>query len=174
MHAQSEQNFKSRALAALRRELREYGVVSLYLYLYFFALLMYKDSVLREHGMGYAPYGLAIIKALVIGKFVLIGQAMHVGHRSHGMALIWHLLHKVVAFVALLYALTTVEDVTLSLLHHHSLHEALAAITAQPWQQVAASSLLGCLALAPFFGFQEIVDAMGSENFRRMMFTRRS
>jgi hypothetical protein len=174
MQEHTEQTFKSRALAALRRELREYGVVSLYLYLYFFALLMYKDSVLREHGMGYAPYGLAIIKAVVIGKFVLLGQGMRVGHRSHGMALIWHLLHKVVAFVALLFVLTAIEDVILSLIHHHSLHEALGTITAEPWQQVVAMSLLGCLALTPFFGLQEIVDTMGSENFRRMMFTKRS
>lgn len=173
MHTDTETDFKSRALAALRRELRQYGVVSLYLYLYFLAALLYKESVLREHGIAYAHLGLAAVKALIIGKFVLMGEAMQLGHRSRSLALIWHLLHKVVAFVALLLVLSSIEEVAVSLLHHHSFHEALAALAGETWQQVVASSLLGCLALAPFFCLKEVADAMGTENFRRMMFARR-
>lgn len=174
MQAHTEQSFKSRAFAAFLRELRELYVISLYLFFYFAAALLYKESLLKGHGIAYAPFGLAAIKALVIAKFVLVGQAMHLGHRSRDMALIWHLIHKVVMFVALLLALSALEDVILSLLHHRSLHEALATLAAETWQQVVASSLLGCLALAPFFGFQEIVAAMGPENFRRMLFAKRS
>ncbi|HET7083907.1 MAG TPA: hypothetical protein VFI23_03995 [Rhizomicrobium sp.] len=174
MHADTVQNFKSRALAALRHELRDYVVISLYLYLYFVALILYKDSVLKEYGIGYAPWGLAVVKALVLGKFILLGESMRLGHRSRGKPLIWFVLRKVAAFVAFLFVLSYLEEVTLSLLHHHSLHDALAILSAETWQRIAAMSLLGCLALTPFFGLQEMARAMGTQNFRRMMFERRS
>ena len=174
MHTDTAQNFKSRAVAALRHELKAYAIVSLYLYLYFVALILYGDSVLQEYGIGYAPLGLAAVKALVLGKFVLVGESMQVGHRSRGRALIWHVLHKAIAFVALLIVLTCIEEVALSLLHHHSLHDAVAKLATLTWQRVVAMSLLGFLALAPFFGIQELARVMGAENFHRMMFGRRS
>lgn len=173
MHADTEHSFKARALAALRHELKEYGVVSLYLYLYFVMLQLYKVSILKEYGIAYAPFGLAAIKALIIGKFVLVGQAVNIGHLSRGKALIWHLVHQVVMFVVFLLVLNSIEEVIVSLLHHRSLHDALAKLATESWQQVVASALLGGLALTPFFGYREIARAMGTENFRRMMFAKR-
>ncbi len=148
--------------------------MSLYLYLYFGAIILYKTSILREQGVDFAPWGVAVLKALVIGKFVLLGESMRIGHLSRGEALIWHVLHKVVAFIILLYVLTCIEDVAVALLHGHSFREGLATVSAKPWQEVAAMSLLGALALAPFFGVQEIARTMGAENFRRLLLARRS
>jgi len=53
--------------------------LALYLYVWFAALLLFKTAALRAHGIGYAPYGLAIVKALVLGKFIPIGNGLHIG-----------------------------------------------------------------------------------------------
>ena len=61
----------------------------------------------------------------------------------------------------------------MSLIHGHSVQEAVSKITAKTWQQIAAACLLGCLALAPLFGIEAIADAMGRDNFRRLILGRR-
>ena len=47
----------------------------------FLAIVLFKMAVLRDAGVAYLPLGLAAAKALILGKFVLIGEAAHVGSR---------------------------------------------------------------------------------------------
>ena len=55
-------------------ELRQFGLIAGYLYVCFGALILYKMAILRGQGIGYAPYGLAAVKALVLAKFILAGM----------------------------------------------------------------------------------------------------
>jgi len=55
-------------------ELRRYALVSAYLYVCFGAILLYKSAILSEAGQHYLPFGVAAVKALILGKFVLIGR----------------------------------------------------------------------------------------------------
>ena len=68
--------------------MKEYAGISLYFYVCFGAILLYKESVLEAHDLSYAPYGLAAAKALILGKFMLIGQAIHLGERFRHKPLI--------------------------------------------------------------------------------------
>lgn len=172
MNSGSRLTFWTKAASALRHELWSLGAISLYLYCYFAAILLYKWSILREAGIAYAPFGIAIVKALVLGKFIVIGNAMHLGDRSRRLAMIWHVLHKIIVFVALLFLLSSLEEGIVSLIHGHSFHEAVSRFAAETWQQVAAACLLGFLALAPLFGIEAVVDALGVQNFRRLVFGR--
>jgi hypothetical protein len=54
----------------LRQELIEYLIVSAYLYVSFSALIFYKATVLRSDGIEFATFGIAIVKALILGKFI--------------------------------------------------------------------------------------------------------
>ena len=63
--------------------MKTYAGLAVYLYICFGAILLYKAAVLGEHGIGYTPYGLAAIKALVLAKFMLLGHAARIGER-HG------------------------------------------------------------------------------------------
>ena len=38
---------------------------------------MMKAAVLHTEGIAFAPLGIAIVKAVVLGKFVLLGNAVH-------------------------------------------------------------------------------------------------
>src|SRR5689334_11354180 len=53
----------------IKHELKEYGAVCLYLYVCLGALILYKEALLRAEGINYTSYGLAAIKALILGKF---------------------------------------------------------------------------------------------------------
>src|SRR5687768_936270 len=62
----------------LREELRNYLIVSAYLFICFGALLFYKAALLDHAGVHYLPLSVAVVKALIIGKFLLIGDAVRV------------------------------------------------------------------------------------------------
>jgi hypothetical protein len=64
-----------------RHELAEYLTNSAYLFVCFGALLFYKSAILRSDGVEFAAFGLALVKALILGKFILVLQAIKVGER---------------------------------------------------------------------------------------------
>ena len=66
-----------------REELRIYAIVAAYLYVCFAALLVFESSLQPEPSGGFVPHGIAVIKALVLGKFLLLGRAVGAGTRVH-------------------------------------------------------------------------------------------
>ena len=106
----------------------QYLVVSAYLYVCFGVILLYKASVLHGQGIQFAPFGLAIVKALILGKFILIGLALKVGERETPRRLLFDILVKSLAFFLLLVALSIVEEICVGLLHGRAVHDVLAGL----------------------------------------------
>ena len=105
-----ETQMHTRWAQKIGHELKEYAAISLYLYVCFGAVLLYKASVLQARGIDYAPYGLAAIKALILAKFMLLGHAARLGERYRRKPLIYPVLHSSFVFLALLVALSVVEE----------------------------------------------------------------
>src|SRR5215475_1148055 len=101
-------------------ELKEFLLIAAYLYICFTALAYLKAAILQAHGIAFAPFGFAAIKALICAKFLSIGYVFHLGERYKKEALIWPTLHRSFAFLALLIALTVLEEVTVGYLHHRA------------------------------------------------------
>ncbi len=78
-------------------EFEEFVVVAAYLYICFSALFYLKASILRFHGIEFAPFGFAGIKALVCAKFISVGHMLHAGERFKSLPLIWPTLYKSLA-----------------------------------------------------------------------------
>ena len=86
----------------VQREFVDYLWVSLYLMLFLGAFAAYRRLVVAEYG-GTLPYGSAVIEALILGKVVLIGQALKLGEGAQGKPLIWPTLRKSFAFSVLVF-----------------------------------------------------------------------
>ena len=56
------------------------------------------------------PWGIAVVKAVVLAKFMLLGNAMKIGERYNTKLLIWPVLHKALAFLVLLVIMTIIEE----------------------------------------------------------------
>jgi hypothetical protein len=154
----------------LAHELQEYAGISLYLYVCFGAVLLYKASVLDAHGLGYAPYGLAAAKALILAKFMLVGHALRIGERHGHRPLIYPVLHKSVVFLAVLVVLTCVEEAVVGVIHGRTVVQSVSGIAGGTWPQIAATCLLLWLILLPYFGFRQIGEVLGEGRLRRMFF----
>src|SRR5688572_17284697 len=77
-----------------KRELKEYALLSVYLYVCFGALVLYKMAILGSQGVHVSAFGVPIIKALILGKFILLGHAMKLGERYGRLRLVSVIAYK--------------------------------------------------------------------------------
>ena len=155
-----------------RRELIEYIVISAYLYICFGALILYKASVLRAHGIEYEAYGLALLKALVLGKFILIANTLRFGELRGVDRPILKILSKTLLFGLLLVVLSVAEEVIVGLIHGRTIEESLGEIADGYLPQALAIGLLMMLILIPYFAFREISARLGEGNLMKLLIAR--
>jgi len=154
-------------------ELREFAIVSLYLFVCFTALAYLKFAILKAHGIPFAPFGLAAAKALICAKFVLVGRMLRIGERYKTRPLIWPTLHKSLAFLILLLVLNGVEEVVLGLVHRQSVIESLTRLGGGTVEQLVATSVVVFLVLVPFYAFRALGELLGERNLFRLFFVSR-
>src|SRR4051794_32858180 len=92
-------------------ELKEFAALALYLYICLGAVIMMKTAVLHTVGIEAAPWGIAIVKAMVLAKFMLLGFAMNIDKAGSTAPLIWPTLTMAIGFLGLLIVMTIVEEV---------------------------------------------------------------
>jgi hypothetical protein len=149
-----------------REELRNYAIVAGYLYICFAALLLYKDALLQEQGLSLLPHGIAAAKALILGKFILLGEAAGVGRRVHARTLFGTIAIRSVQFFLLLLVLSAIEELVVGKVHGHSFSETLAEYERHSALEMLAKCLLLLLVLVPLIAFREFVGVMGPGTVR--------
>lgn len=153
----------------LREELRRYFVVSSYLFVCFGALLLYKSAVLREIGQHFLPLGLAAGKALILGKFVLIGEAARLGTRVRTRTLWQRIAVRTVFFLALLIALTVVEELLVGLVHGRSVAQTVTEFSTHSLFAMGATCIVMLLVLVPLVTVTEVSGALGPGVLRKLL-----
>jgi hypothetical protein len=151
-------------------ELREYAVISAYLYVCLGALILFKVAILNGRGVSYAPYGMAAIKALVLGKFILIGRAAALGDRYGNSRAIYVIVHKALAFMILLLVLSFIEEVVIGYVHGHTVTDSLSQFLGGSALQVLAASVIMLLILIPYFAYGELEISLGRSRLRDILF----
>ena len=151
-------------------ELWEFAICAGYLYVCFTALAYLKSAILHAHGIEFAPFGFAAVKALICAKFMSVGHMLRLGDGHKNQALIWPILHKSFAFLLLLIALNASEEVIVGLLHDRSITASLAEVGGGTFDQLFATSIIGLLILIPFFALRELGDVVGGHTLFRLFF----
>jgi hypothetical protein len=121
-------------------ELKEFAIIAAYLYVCFAAIIYLKVSILKAHGIEFASFGFAAIKALICAKFVSLGEIFHVGERFKSLPLIWPTLYKSFIFLILLIILNAIEEITTGFIHNKTLADSLADFGGGTLDQLIASS----------------------------------
>ena len=146
----------------LGRELFEYITISIYLLVCFGALLFYKSAILRNDGIEFAPFGIAVVKALILGKFVLILHALKIGERNGGRGvLITDILKKSIVFLIFLSFLAVLEEIIVGLFHGREVREVVREIGGGTVREALATGVLLLLILIPYFTFRVVSLRLG-------------
>ena len=133
-----------------RNELIEYLAIASYLAVCFGALLFYKATILESEGVETTRVGLAIVKALILGKFVLILEHLKIGHgKKSARVLVLSIVKKALLFAFLLIVLTAIEDVIVGFIHGENARDALKEIGGGTRPEALATALLMFMVLNP-------------------------
>jgi hypothetical protein len=143
---QSEASFREKA----SEELREFIILTAYLYVCFAAVIYFKAAILQTQGVAYAPLGLAIIKAALCAKFMLVGRVFHIGERFKAHPLIVPTLHRSFVFLLLLAVLTFIEEIIVGAMHGRRALDSIPEIAGGTFHQIIATTLIIFLILIPY------------------------
>jgi len=158
----------------LKHELLEYALLSVYLYICFGALIIYKMLILHGQGVSYAPYGLAAIKALVLAKFILLGQVAGLGDRFKGQRILAIVAQKSVLYLVMLVVLSVIEECVIGLFHGQSIAVTLAEFGSEKLLQVSVASLIMLLILIPYLMSSELNVVLGEGRLWKILVAQRA
>jgi hypothetical protein len=150
-----------------KHELKDYFLVSLYLAFFFCALSTYSMLLLRKHHIEYLNYTFALINALVIGKVILIGEAMHVGRRFEQKPLYVSVLYKSFVFVLFVFCFHLLEEFVKRLIHHDPAGTVLRNLD---FDDLIGRSIVIFGAFLPLFAVRELGRVIGEEKLHALFF----
>lgn len=165
--ADTAMSLKSRA----REELRNYLIVAGYLYVCFGVALIYKSALLEQEGVNFLPHGLAAIKALILGKFILIGEALGVGSRRSRSTLLHAIARRTVALFAFLVVLDLLEELLVGWFHGHPAAQTLTEFFGPRSLETLASCAILLLVILPLVVGETINQALGPGVLKKMLFS---
>ena len=151
-------------------ELHQYMIVSFYLWVCFSTLLLYKNSLLDTNNLSLVPLGTAVVKALIIGKFILIGEATHIGVRVKPKVLLYRILWKSVVLLLMLIVFVLAEDLIMAVVHGKTMSTQITEMVAPSCLQHLAPPVIMLMVLIPMIAFEEIDHALGAGKLKGMLF----
>jgi hypothetical protein len=154
----------------VREELRIYLFVAVYLYVCFAALLLFEDSLQPGRSGGLLPHGIAAIKALVLGKFLLLGRAVGAGTRVHTRTLAGRIGVRSAVLLVVLALLTLLEEVVVGRIHGTAIAATVTDLLHGHGLQALAKSVVMLLVLLPLIAMEELDHALGHDVLRRTLF----
>ena len=83
---------------AIFHELIRYWLIVLYMTIFFGAFASYRRLLLAHYGISYEDYGIAVIRALVLAKVVLVAETLRLGRGYEEKPLIVPTLYKTFLF----------------------------------------------------------------------------
>jgi hypothetical protein len=132
-----------------------------------------KAAVLHTQGIESAVWGVAIVKAVVLAKFLLIGHAVKLGERGTNRPLIWPTLYRAFLFLLLLIAMTIIEEAVVGLFHGQSVAASLGDLFGPRLLETLAGYLIMLMVLIPYFAFRVLSEVLGEGRLTRMFFVAR-
>lgn len=156
-------------------EVKEMLALTAYLYVCLGALMLLKSAILSEVGVDFTVWGIAIVKALVLAKFMLLGRAANIGKltRYKNKPLIWPTLHMALMFLILLLILSTIEELIVGAIHHRALADSLKHVVGPSVYIGFATCLIMYLVLVPYCAFRTLGEVVGDSYLIRLFFVER-
>jgi hypothetical protein len=153
--------------------IKEYLVISCYLWVVFGLFVLYKSVILAEQHIGLASQGFALLNALALAKVMLVAQELHLVDQFKEAPLIYPTLFKSGTFAILLGCFKIIEETVVGLYHRRSVTESISALGGGTLNGILSLVVLLAFLLIPFFGFTELRRVFGEGKLQKLFFTSR-
>lgn len=152
-------------------EMKEYLLITLYLWLLLALFADYKRILLQENGINLWNQGYAIVNALIFGKVVLLGEMLDLGRHLEKKALIWLVLGKSLLFSILLILFHIAEESVRAWFEHKPFVDSIENFGGGSWEGLLVYGALLFVTLVPLIAFKEVQRVMGRDMLWKLLFT---
>ena len=167
-NSESGATLKSR----LAHEFKVYGAISLYLFVCFGVVQIYDASQSENAQLTLLTLGVALTKALVLGKFILIGEILKPGTRISAQTLLHRMAWRTVGLLGVLLVLKMLEELVIGLIHGNSFSVILGELVERSWLSLLGPILLMLLILIPLVTAIELNRVIGNEGLKELLLSR--
>ena len=128
---------------------------------------------MQEAGISYAHWGAGLIKAAIIAKVILLGQAMRIGKGIESYPLIISVLVKATLYGLLVGVFNVLEHVIEGLAHGHTWEAIEHRVVVNGPDEILADGLMVLVAFIPFFALWETGRVLGEGKLAELFLHRR-
>ena len=154
-------------------ELKIYWLLVLYMAIFFGVFTTYRRLLLAHYGISYEDYGISVIRALVLGKVVLVAEALRLGRRFEEKPLIVPTLYKTFLFTVCMAVFDIAEGLVRGLIGGLGPMGAVDEVMSRFNYEWLSRALVIFFAFIPLFAVRELRRVLG-EGVTDIFFRRRS
>jgi hypothetical protein len=170
---EQKRKVKERAVTELKR----YAAIASYLWVLFSLFELHRVAVLRGVNdssiSGYRIF-FAGVNALIMGKIILIGEALHVGQRLSEGRLIFSALYRAAMLGLLALGFNLVEGVIDGLIHGKSAVASIPRMGGGGLEGMVLYGVIAFVVLIPFCLFTELQQSLGKDKLNSLILQKRS
>jgi hypothetical protein len=150
-------------------ELRKLSITVIYLWVLLSVFALFREIILANYSINYsAKLGFALINALILAKFMWLGEILHAGKSAAGTTLLHSTVWNSALFAVILMVCHLLEETLLKLWHGQSLLESFSETVAAP-RGIFALALVMFVVLIPFFFAKGLVEILGKDGIKRLL-----
>ena len=154
----------------IKDEIVQAALLTLYFAAWFCAIAFFSFALLREEAIPITPFGLAIIKAALCAKFMMIGKAIFPLQVDANRGLIKSIFWHSIVYLGVVIALSLAESGIDGLLHHKSFLESVSSFGHGDPIYIAALSMMYWLILWPYLIVLGLNQSMGNKAVHAILF----
>jgi hypothetical protein len=164
MH-EEKPGWKKRALD----ELRKLSITVTYIWLLLSVFTLHREIILANYHINYsAKFGFAFINAVVLAKFMWLGEILHAGKKAAGKALLYSTLWNSGLFTVILMVCHLLEEALVKVWHGQSFAASFSETVADP-RDIFATMLVVFVVLIPFFFAKGLIEILGKDEIKRLL-----
>jgi len=151
-------------------ELRNLSITVVYLWILLSAAALHRQIILADYNIHFPEkFGFALINALILAKFMWLGEILHAGKRAVGKALLVATLWNSAVFGAILLVCHVVEEGLLRWWHGEVTGRSFSQVTGIRPAEAAGLALLMFVVLIPFFFTKGLLQILGKDEVKRLL-----
>jgi hypothetical protein len=169
MH-EEKPGWKKRALD----ELRKLSITVVYIWVLLGVFTLHREIILANYHINYsAKFGFAFINAVILAKFMWLGEILQAGKKAAGKALLYSMLWNSALFTVILMVCHLLEEALVKVWHGQSFATSFSETVADP-RDVFATTLLVFVVLIPFFFAKGLIEILGKDELKRLLLKART
>ena len=150
-------------------ELRTLSITVMYIWILLSVFTLHREIILANYHINYsAKFGFAFINAVILAKFMWLGEILHAEKKAAGKALLYSMLWNSALFTVILMVCHLLEEALVKVWHGQSFAASFSETVADP-REIFAPMLLMFVVLIPFFFAKGLIEILGKDEIKRLL-----